>query len=515
MDSMLGCGGEASPAQVSAIKATLMPMWRTLPKTSDRIDRRSLRYIVHRYFMQTSSLMVRGFEPSRPTNDSSWGSADILSQMVPAYVEKVLESRHKTENGFTLQDVTDMVLMMDQLIFDSESTVLEGVYKMQKKPMHKSLSYQGMKQVMEAYLVNWMIEAEPRDIAMLLRNRTLLSEALPHYHELMKFTDGRIKGFEHARQQQQGGSWSMRFSFDDAHTIAGGLTRSFQSYWESECTSMKDALVSMDSHSTGRIPLAKFYNTAINSDWRFGESEAYLRELGALDETSTWQGPQVIIPNYIQATSNCIVSTSHYLVCCTNECESLMGEIEVAIDAPTALPSTIVNVVSGMSSMTSLDEDEPPHLSKALLNQLDQIAKTHGGMVPLHGRLFAQWLHYVFPRECPFPHKTGATTSATPVEFGDDYVASKDDMEKHASTASTVSIPESVGKEELQWMSQFSPDEELMVDYASELSGSWFKTMVIVVGLLVAVGGLYQGVLSTSSGKKGNDMTSFSHSHYV
>ena len=23
-------------------------------------------------------------------------------------------------------------------------------------------------------------------------------------------------------------------------------------------------------------------------------------------------------------------------------------------------------------------------------------------MVPLHGRLFSQWLHYVFPRECAF-----------------------------------------------------------------------------------------------------------------
>merc|ERR1719502_1266960 len=188
----------------------------------------------------------------------------------------------------------------------------------------------------------------------------------------------------------------MRYSFDDAHRIAGGITRSFQSYWQSECASMKSSLLSMDKYGTGRVPLAKFYDTAINTDWRFGESESYLRELGALDESSTWRGAQVIIPNYLQATSNCIVSTPHYLVCCVNECETLMGEIETAIDASTALPATIVDVVGKMTSQTTLDDDEPPHLNQDLKKQLEQIAKNNGGRVPLHGRLFAQWLHYVF-----------------------------------------------------------------------------------------------------------------------
>merc|ERR1719310_2569216 len=182
---MLGCGGQADPKQVEAIRKTLTPMWRTLPKTSNRIDRRSLRYLVHRYFMQTSSIMVRGFEPMRSTNDSHWGAADVLSQMVPAYVEAVLESQHNTANGFSLQDAVDMVLMLDQLIFDSESSLLEGVYKDQRKPLQRSLGHQGLKQVMEAYMIKWMIEAEPREHAMLLANRTLMEEIVPNYNDLM------------------------------------------------------------------------------------------------------------------------------------------------------------------------------------------------------------------------------------------------------------------------------------------------------------------------------------------
>merc|ERR1719335_1660199 len=123
-----------------------------------------------------------------------------------------------------------------------------------------------------------------------------------------------------------------------------------------------------------------------------------------------------------------------------------MGDIELAIDAPTALPDTILSVVRSMSSQTTLDQDEPPHLDASLVRQLEQIARGHGGVVPLHGRLFAQWLHYVFPRECPFPHKTGAVSSATPMQYGDTHIASKEDMKKHASSATALEIAGSVGK---------------------------------------------------------------------
>merc|ERR1719181_238746 len=153
-----------------------------------------------------------------------------------------------------------------------------------------------------------------------------------------------------------------------------------------------------------------------------------------------------------------------------------------------------------MTSQTTLDDDEPPHLTSGLLSQLEQIAKNHGGLVPLHGRLFAQWLHYVFPRECPFPHKIGAVSSATPGEYGDQHVATKEEMKKHASNAESLDIPVSVGKEELQWMSQWSPDEELMVDYSSELSGSWSRFVLVFFGLILAACGIYGGSIGLNSG---------------
>lgn len=508
MGPMLGCGGEASPEKVALIQKKLEPMWRTFPKNYGRIDRRSLRYLVHRYFMQTSSLMIRGFEPSRPVNESHWGIADILSQQVPAFAEKILESSHAKTSGFGFKDVVNMVVMMEQLIFDTESKLLEKVYVDQRKPTHRSLGHNGLMQILEAYLIEWMVDGDAADIAELKSNASLTREVVPHFDDLLSFAEGRIKTLQFERQQHvpKGhghDTWAMKYSFEDAHSIVGGITENFQTYWRSECDSMKDALVSMDSHHTGRVPLSKFYNTAVNTDWRFGESESYLRELGALDESSSITGPQVIIPNYIQATSNCIVSTSHYLVCCQNECEEILGEIELALASPTASPKEILAFVANMTSRGSIEDDESdesPQLKGELTEQLELIANMQGGVVPLHGRLFSQWLHYVFPRECPFPHKLGLTSSVTPIQYGEDYVATDSDMKKHAVNASKASIPISVNKDELQWMSQWSPDEEFIVDYSSELGMSWERRLLLgAAGIVLLVFGITGGSITFRS----------------
>jgi len=254
MGSMLGCGGEATPQKIASIQKVLEPMWRTLPKTTGHIDRRSLRYLVHRYFMQTSSLMIRGFEPTRTVNESNWGVADVLSQMVPAYVESVLESHHAKSNGFSLKDVVSMVVMLEQLILDSESTLLAKIYADQHKPADRALSHNDLKEVLESYMVQWMVEADDEDLQVLMGNRSLMVEVVPHFEMLVKFAEGRIEALQFERQQhvpkgRAHDTWEAKYSFEDAHHIVGGITQTFQSYWQSECESMKSALVAMDTDS--------------------------------------------------------------------------------------------------------------------------------------------------------------------------------------------------------------------------------------------------------------------------
>mmetsp|Transcript_88000 Transcript_88000/g.204773 ORF Transcript_88000/g.204773 Transcript_88000/m.204773 type:complete len:580 (-) Transcript_88000:97-1836(-) len=493
MGMALGCGGHIGKEQLALIEQSLLQMWRALPKNAKgRAERRSLRYLAHRYFHQQYSLQIRGFEPSRPVNVSRWGSDDILSQRVPAFVELVLESKHADEHGFDLQDAVQMVATIEELIFDAESAVLERVYHYQRKPADKSVTHLGMEQILEDYMIHWLLDGDEEGLRIAMKNKSMLEDTVPHWKQVVAFAHGRIKALDFKRQHLPAvvarpghNALSRKYSFEDVHQVVGGITKSFASFWESECAAMKTLLVEMDKHHMGRVPLSKFYGTALDTEWRFGESESYLRELGALDETSSWYGKQVIIPNYIQAASNCIISSPHYLVCCSNECEGLMSELEAAIRGEVASPEDLLRLVGNMTSQTTVDHDEPAQLGASLRTQLEQIAATHAGKVPLHGRLFAQWLHYAFPRECPFPHKAGSTAALTPQEFGDGYIASKDEMREHASAALDAEVVADMGKEELQWMSQWSTEEELIADYSTVMRAPWESGYLAVGGLLL------------------------------
>jgi len=201
-------------------------------------------------------------------------------------------------------------------------------------------------------------------------------------------------------------------------------------------------------------------------EWRFSESKEYLRQLGALDESSAWYGPRVIITNYMQSPSNCIVYSPHYRVCCANECESVLGEVEEAIASPIASPDQILASLTNIT--TVFEGDQPPIAKGSLSRQLEDIADLNGGKVPIHGRLFAQWLHYAYPSACPFPHKSGTTSTLAPLEFGSEYIASDKEMETHSVEAEENRLAPSdgafVGGNADDWMSQWSLEEELLTD---------------------------------------------------
>eukprot|EP00747_Dinoflagellata_sp_TGD_P134906 gnl/TRDRNA2_/TRDRNA2_175390_c0_seq2.p1 gnl/TRDRNA2_/TRDRNA2_175390_c0~~gnl/TRDRNA2_/TRDRNA2_175390_c0_seq2.p1 ORF type:complete len:583 (+),score=160.48 gnl/TRDRNA2_/TRDRNA2_175390_c0_seq2:93-1841(+) len=522
MGAALGCGGPVDQEKMANINKALLPMWNTLPKNSKgRIDQRSLRYMAHRYFMQRSNLQVRGFEPAKAVNSSHAGHAEILSKRVPAFVETMLEGP-RAALGFSLDDAVMMVATLNQLIYDSEAHTLEKVFK------SHNIEYtaEQLLPILENYMVNWMMAEDEESVQILLSNRTLLENSFPHWSKISEFALGQAKAMDFKRKQQPVAKTASKaltgtYTFDDTHDLVAGITEQFGSFWESECTSMKDQLVDMDPDGDGRVPLSKFYGSALEAEWRFGESESYLRQLGALDETSTWKGKQVIIPNYINAASNCIVSTAHYLVCCTNECEGILGDIEVAIGRPTATPSEILGVVANMTvQSTGLDDKALPNLKagSALTKQLEQMADAQGGEVPLHGRLFAQWLHYIFPQECPFPHKSGIASTATPMEFGDNFIASHDEMHKHAQTfvesAHDTGASQESAEDEI--MAQWDHEEELFADYTGHLKGrssyGWVLGLPLLVAAAAAVAsGAVGSVGSASKASKSYDMLPMSN----
>jgi len=116
--------------------------------------------------------------------------------------------------------------------------------------------------------------------------------------------------------------------------------------------------------------------------------------------------------------------------------------------------------------------------------------------VPLHGRLFAQWMHHAYPLECPYPHEQGTTNPQTPAEWsrqtGQTSSASEEDM--HAQVESDACAVNWQGRseceeaEELPWTGV----EELVAVHrpvakgaqTGEGAGSAERLLFAVLGLL-------------------------------
>merc|ERR1719281_1631985 len=146
------------------------------------------------------------------------------------------------------------------------------------------------------------------------------------------------------------------FSFDDTVRIAQRISNEYGRWGNQECMEMRSFLSDMDRSATGRVSLANFYKVGESSDrWSFLETPEYLRQLGALDESSKALGPQVLIPNYAYGMSNCLTSTPYYSVCCLNECEGLLQLIESQVAQPSATPVEILDAINHikMPSLTS------------------------------------------------------------------------------------------------------------------------------------------------------------------
>jgi len=271
---------------------------------------------------------------------------------------------------------------------------------------------------------------------------------------------------------------------------------------------MKDALVKLEYRGTGRVRLSDFYRPALEGVWAFQESTSYLRSLGALDETSPSE-PSVVMVNYISSATNCIASSGFYSVCCKNECEGLFGHLEQKIGAPEADPATIADLVVNLPSQSVI---APVQLSAKLLQRLHDIATTHMGTVPLHSRLFAQWMHHVYPRECPYPHMSGTMDSKLPEEWldasGEDGTATEEEMKEHIARAAQHVDAPGHGHLAVEELTPWSEEEELIVvkpqwhsvdDESLRSSGS-MSSVLRCMAFLVASGSLAYGLVSQLNG---------------
>jgi len=239
-----------------------------------------------------------------------------------------------------------------------------------------------------------------------------------------------------------------KFTFEAAAAIVEELARDYGQWQNSECKQMKEDLLSLDTDGSGLVPLSTFYSQPDTADYQFAESVDYLRDVGAVDMSTSNGRPKVRIANYLAGPSNCIASHTYYSVCCLSECEGWMNQLESQIQAPTASPERLLELVSKLSS----EEHELHRVTTEMRQRLNTIGQQHGGQVPLHGRLFAQWLHYAFPQDCPYPHIVEDAAVLTPGHWtaSDKKVSSADERIAHANQP-VENHPASFEQHSLDW----------------------------------------------------------------
>jgi hypothetical protein len=334
---------------------------------------------------------------------------DILQSKLPSYVRSALESRF-AHNGFGLEDAAMMIAAVERLAFDEVIKGVELAFQFNGLRATDGLSQHSLSEVLSSYLIIEMLEGSI-DEAQHREDKANINEIYPNWNHTFTFLldVAQNDGFE--RKSSVNPFKEDTFSFEDAARVAQRISEEFGEWSNHECHEMRSALAEMDVHSTGRVKLSDFYKNADDA-WQFREASEYLRHLGALDESSPSQGPSVIIPNYVGGMSNCITSAPYYSVCCLNECDRVYEHLEAAISAPTASADEILRAVEGMPHIV-----EARDMTATLRGRLEEIVAVNGGKVPLHGRLLAQWLHYVFPRSCPYPHEMGNVHPQSPAQW--------------------------------------------------------------------------------------------------
>jgi len=480
VEGSLGKGSTSS--RIAAIESALRPIVAALPKNRhSNLEHSAVSYALHRLFVLRHGWVIKGLGTEAFALHAT-SPTKVLKDQVPAFIERMFEQR-LAGKGFGLHELAVLAATIEHLIHNEAVSKLGAVFNVRKLPITSPITSVEASEVLDTYMMSYILGENVSN--MTLEAVDALNLAMPQVFLAWDDTQKFVSNIRNDIIKEDAAGSNLEFASMAAVVEAVG--EHFGTFQDLECKRMKDTLVSMEYRGTGRVRLADFYRPALEGAWSFQESASYLRSLGALDETDP-AAPSVIMANYITSHSNCIASSGFYSVCCKNECEGLLGHLEENIGAPEAKPEMISAVMSNMPSPTVTK------VSVSLLERLDKIAAAHSGSVPLHSRLFAQWMHHVYPRECPYPHITGTIDSRqAPDEFmettGLGGTATASEMEQHVSSADRVDAELAKEDAAVEDVMPWSTEEELIVANPGGSHGPSLVTSSVRSLVLLAASG--------------------------
>jgi len=446
----------AAERRVQRLEEALRPTFASMPKGLDGgLGPEGVRYALHRLFVDRHGWFVRGLESAGEAWNSS-SPADVFKGHAGDEARDLFEARLGS-HGFSLHHVAVLAATLESLVHAETVERLHDSYRLVGLSHEALANKEQVDGAIDTYMLLYVLGANHSAVTQewLAKRWKRISDIYPTWPQTQEWARGI---WQEVFASDNG---TAQISFGNAVRAVETMGDRYGRWQDLECRELKGSLLALEEPGTGRVRLDTFYQSALDGNWQFSESVAYLRQLGALDESDPAR-PSVVIPNYINSPSNCVASSKFYSVCCIDECEALLGHLETHIAAPDASPERIAELVSDLPSATVR---APRQLPRPLTEKLFEIAASHGGAVPLHGRLFAQWLHHAYPRECPYPHLSGTTKPVTPEAWakqtGERCSAREEEMRWHVEEArrTPARVAGAAAAEELPW----SGEEELFV----------------------------------------------------
>lgn len=458
LDRVLGSVHRAdTESRATKLEEKMRSTFQALPRdASDRLEPAAVRYLLHRFFVDRHGWYVLGFD----TEGEAWNSSSptaVLGAHVSEDTQSVFEDRLGSQ-GLSLHEVSLLAATLESFVHLETTQRLHGAYRvlgLSREEEHPREHDAVL--ALDAYMLMYVLGLNHSSVTTEEVNAQWkdIEEIYPTWNETKKWIHEVRKEVVSVRPES-------RNTFETMIRVVEEIGDRYGRWQDQECLQLKDSLLKLEERGTGRVPLATFYEAALNGQWQFSESKAYLRQLGSLDEADDGR-PTVVIPNYVNSPTNCVASSKFYSVCCINECESLLGHLERTLTAPKATPTRIVEVIEMLPSATV---DAPRKLPNKLVTRLEEIAAHHGGHVPFHARLFNQWLHHAYPRECPYPHLSGTSKPISPERWmeqtGENVEADADTMRWHVEEGKKVRQPDEF-LDELPW----SAEEEFFISHVS------------------------------------------------
>lgn len=399
--------------RLSEIQRKLMPTYQALPKASeDRLGPRSVRYLLKSFFSKEHGWTLLGFDSVEETSEVEQ-SAGILQAKVPALMESIMEAREHGR-GLTLSEVAALATALEHLIFDESVKLLARALELNGYSASDSLAAFELNEVLVSYLALFAtVNKSAASSLTVLQHVNWKKQMMSKGKFLLEksFAWDTIQNHDFARFGKVSPFAAPSYPFETSARVVDLMAADYGRWQDESCKLMRDAFDAHDPYGTGRVSLIDFYSIQ-TPGFALSESRNQLRELGMLDESAPGR-PAVRTANYILSSANCGEYSNYYHVCCMSGCGSIMNQLEAEFQAPTVAPESLLRFLYNISSTA----DEDFHIATSpllgisgatLSTRLDQIARRHGGKVPLHGRLFETWLHFAFPSECPLPLKAPA-----------------------------------------------------------------------------------------------------------